>query len=103
MLYSRCCAQTAAPKGKKHKRWEMETRGHRSIKSSTQRSARSVVTQVTHNSATKACGKEPTGKEVISSGPLLGGDEGGEASHARGVLAIAQVATNIPKSRPKAP
>ena len=98
-----CCAQTAAPKGKKHKRWEMETRGHRSIKSSTQRSARSVVTQVTHNSATKACGKEPTGKEVISSGPLLGGDQGGEASHARGVLAIAQVATNIPKSRPKAP
>ena len=32
-----------------------------------------------------------------------GGDDGGEASHARGVLAIAQVATNIPKSRPKAP
>ena len=48
-----CCAQTAAPEGKKHMRWEMEKRGHRSIKSSTQRSARSVVGSV----ASKHSGK----------------------------------------------
>ena len=50
-----CCAQTAAPKGKKHKRWEMEQRSHRSVKSNTRRSARSVVGSV----APKQPGKLP--------------------------------------------
>ena len=41
---------------------------------------------------------------VTTSGPLFGGDQGGaQASHARGMSASVQVATNTPKSRPKAP
>jgi len=128
-----CCAQTAAPKGKKHKRWEMEKRGYRSIKSSTQRSARSVVGSVAskhsgklsdmllhetavawlrwklqpstqhafgwfrHPGDAKFCNKglrRRTYREgVTTSGPLFGGD----------MSASVQVATNTPKSRPKAP